>query len=69
MVTKNLQTIQKLTQSEKEKKKTHCPLTASKGKKGGKLLVNSEKKKNGRKMRLPSPILFRPCGFLKKIKQ
>jgi hypothetical protein len=53
----------------KEKKKTHCPLTASKGKKGGKLLVNSEKKKNGRKMRLPSPVLFRPYGFLKKIKQ
>jgi hypothetical protein len=54
----------------KEKNKTHCPLTTSKGKKGGKLLVNSEKKtKNGKKMRLPFPIMFRPYGFLKKFKQ
>jgi len=54
----------------KEKNKTHCPLTAFKGKKGGKLLVNSEKKiKNGKKKCLPSPILFRPYGFLKKFKQ
>jgi len=63
MVTKNLQTIQKLTQSEKEKKKTHCPLTASKGKKGGKLLVNSEKKKMEEKCVSLPPSSFAHMDF------